>query len=62
MDSNHDKVIQSHLCYRYTTRHRVKGEIIRGGQVYQLRKKSLLLRLLLLEQGEDGFGGLAVGE
>ena len=20
MDSNHDKVIQSHLCYRYTTR------------------------------------------
>ena len=62
MDSNHDKVIQSHLCYRYTTRHRVNGEIIRGGQVYQLRKKSLLLRLLLLEQGEDGFGGLAVGE
>ena len=22
MDSNHDKVIQSHLCYRYTTRHK----------------------------------------
>ena len=20
MDSNHDKVIQNHLCYRYTTR------------------------------------------
>jgi hypothetical protein len=25
MDSNHDKVIQSHLCYRYTTRQRMTG-------------------------------------
>ena len=25
MDSNHDKVIQSHLCYRYTTRQRMAG-------------------------------------
>ena len=25
MDLNHDKVIQSHLCYRYTTRQCVEG-------------------------------------
>ena len=25
MDSNHDKVIQSHLCYRYTTRQKGRG-------------------------------------
>lgn len=25
MDSNHDKVIQNHLCYRYTTRQLEKG-------------------------------------
>jgi hypothetical protein len=29
MDSNHDKVIQSHLCYRYTTRQRMTGWLTR---------------------------------
>ena len=33
MDSNHDKVIQSHLCYRYTTRQKGRGiRYFRTGQ------------------------------
>lgn len=33
MDSNHDKVIQNHLCYRYTTRQYFMSELKLTGKV-----------------------------
>ena len=52
MDSNHDKVIQSHLCYRYTTRQK-------GGQfAYHIAGKSQLPSVLktIVRQGRDAIG------
>jgi hypothetical protein len=44
MDSNHDKVIQSHLCYRYTTRQSLDklSEQARGRQAPAARRQPAL--------------------
>ena len=43
MDSNHDKVIQNHLCYRYTTRQCCEAWKMHPPGVFFNRKGSLQL-------------------
>jgi hypothetical protein len=52
MDSNHDKVIQSHLCYRYTTRQK-------GGKLgYHIVGKSQMVGRKSRRAADKFFRGL----
>ncbi len=50
MDLNHDKQIQSLLCYRYTSRQSDRQQISISG----LFKQSRNIYLLILPQNEEG--------
>jgi hypothetical protein len=47
MDSNHDKVIQNHLCYRYTTRQKegkFRYHIVAKSQMTMTERRLRMIR------------------
>ncbi len=57
MDSNHDKVIQNHLCYRYTTRQWKFPIFKRLVRLFPMRSPKIPAHLTVRKISEDGVGG-----